>query len=285
MLSCQAEYEAGMLGKVDMPASYIGILLATGVGVGFAGGLLGVGGSFIMTPVQYWLFTTMGIPTDIAIRMAFGTTLFVILPTAISGAWGHHRKGVIQWKAALVLGGCGLAGAIAGATVAAHISGSILKVAFGVVILVGGIRMLIGMQPKVVEEAKENVWLWLAVGFPAGFIVGLVGIGGGVVMVPLMVLALKFKMHQAVGTSVAIMILTSLGGVIGYIINGWGIAGIPSPSLGYVYIWPWLCLVVTSVAMAQVGARTAHLLPARQLKWIFIAVMFYIGLRMIGVFG
>ncbi|MBA7634189.1 hypothetical protein ES703_41769 [subsurface metagenome] len=267
-----------------MPLSYIIVLLATGVGVGFSCGLLGVGGSFIMTPVQYWVYTAMGIPTDIAIRMAFGTSLFVILPTAISGAWGHHRKGAIRWKTALVLGSCGLAGAIAGATAAAHIPGSILKVAFGVVILIGGIRMLTGKQPKVVEEAKENVWLWLALGFPVGFIVGLIGIGGGVVMVPVMVLALKFKMHQAVGTSVAIMILTSFGGVIGYIINGWGIAGIPSPSLGYIYTWSWLCLAVTSIIMAQVGARTAHLLPARQLSWVFIAVMFYVGLRMIGVF-
>jgi len=267
-----------------MLINYIGILLATGVGVGFSCGLLGVGGSFIMTPVQYWVYTAMGIPTDIAIRMAFGTSLFVILPTAISGAWGHHRKGAIRWKTALVLGSCGLAGAIAGATVAAHVPGSILKVAFGVVILIGGIRMLTSKQPKVVEEAKENVWLWLALGFPVGFIVGLIGIGGGVVMVPVMVLALKFKMHQAVGTSVAIMILTSFGGVIGYIINGWGIAGIPSPSLGYIYTWSWLCLAVTSIIMAQVGARTAHLLPARQLSWVFIAVMFYVGLRMIGVF-
>jgi len=104
-------------------------------------------------------------------------------------------------------------------------------------------------------------------------------------MVPIMVLALKFKMHQAVGTSTAMMILTSIGGLTGYIVNGLGVAEIPSPNVGYVHIWSWLALASTSILMAQAGAMTAHKLPARQLRWIFIAAMFYMVLKMIGVFG
>lgn len=80
------------------------------------------------------------------------------------------------------------------------------------------------------------------------------------------------------------MIFTSFGGLIGYIVNGWGVAGVPSPNLGYVHIWSWLCLAATSIGMAQVGALTAHRLPAKQLRYIFIAVMLYMGLKMIGVF-
>lgn len=76
-----------------MAVTHIIILVVTGVGTGFAGGLLGLGGAFLMTPIQYLVFTNMGIPPDIAIKLAFGTSLMVILPTAISGAWRHHRKG------------------------------------------------------------------------------------------------------------------------------------------------------------------------------------------------
>ena len=267
-----------------MPIAYILALLGTGVAVGFASGLLGVGGCFIMIPVQFWVYTAMGMPADIAIRVAFGTNLFVVLPTAMSGAWGHHLKGAVWWKAALILGGCGLVGAYGGATAAAHIPGSILKIVFGAAILAGGIRMLTARPPKVIEEPKDSPWLWVAWGLPLGIITGLIGIGGGVLMVPVMVLVLKFKMHQAVGTSTAMMILTSLGGLIGYIVNGLGVPGIPSPHIGYVHIWSWLALALTSVGMAQAGARTAHMLPAKQLKRIFIAVMFYMGLKMIGVF-
>jgi hypothetical protein len=267
-----------------MELGYIIILLVTGVGVGFAGGLLGVGGCFIMTPVQFWVYTAMDVPTGIAIKVAFGTNLLVVLPTAMSGAWRHHRKGMVWWRATLVLGGCGMLGALGGATIASHLPGEALKIAFGSVILTGGIRMLTARPPKVAEESKDNPWLWAAWGIPMGIITGLIGIGGGVLMVPVMVLMLKLKMHQAVGTSTAVMILTSLGGLIGYIVNGLGVTGIPSPHIGYVHIWSWLALASTSIAMVQVGAVTAHKLPARELRWIFIAVMFYMGIKMIGIF-
>jgi len=267
-----------------MTSSFIIALMATGVGVGFASGLLGVGGCFIMIPVQVWVFTAMGIPVDIAVKVAFGTNLLVVLPTAMSGAWGHTRKGAVWWKAGVILGGCGALGALVGATIAAHIPGEILKIMFGVAILLGAIRMLTAKPPQVEEEPKDNPWLWAAWGFPMGIVTGLIGIGGGILMVPVMVLALKFKMHQAVGTSTAMMILTSIGGLVGYIINGWAVPGLPAYSIGYVNIPTWAILASTSILMAQVGVRTAHRLPARQLRWVFIAVMFYVALKMIGLF-
>ena len=113
---------------------------------------------------------------------------------------------------------------------------------------------------------------------------GLTGLGGGVLAVPVMLLALKFRMHDAVATSLAFVMITSIGGIIGYIVNGFGVPGLPAHSLGYVNLQSWALLVGTSIGMAQVGARTAHRLPAKQLRYIFIGVMFYMGLRMFGVF-
>lgn len=268
-----------------MATSYIIALLATGIGVGFASGLLGVGGCFIMIPVQYWVYTAMGIPPDVAIKVAFGTNLLVVLPTAASGAWGHSRKKAVWWKAGIVLGVCGMMGAFGGATIASYLPGEALKVAFGAVILAGGIRMLTARPPRVEEEPKDSVWLWVAWGIPIGIVTGIIGIGGGVLMVPIMALALKFKMHNAVATSTAMMVFTSIGGVAGYIVNGLGISGLPPYSIGYVNLPSWFLLAVTSVGMAQVGVITAHKLPAKQLRWIFVAVMFYMGLKMIGVFS
>ena len=267
-----------------MTIAHIITLLATGVGVGFAGGLLGVGGAFIMTPVQYMIFTGMGIPTDIAIKLAFGTSLLVILPTAASGAWRHSRKGAVWWKAAIVMGGCGLVCAFGGATLATHLPGAGLKIAFGAIILLSGIRMLTARPPQIEQEPRDNPWLWTAWAIPIGFITGIIGIGGGVLMVPVMVLALRFKMHNAVATSLAVMLFTSTGGVIGYMVNGLGAPHLPAYSIGYVNLTSWFLLAVTSVGMAQVGAITAHKLPAKQLSYIFIAVMFYMGLKMLGVF-
>ncbi len=144
--------------------------------------------------------------------------------------------------------------------------------------------MLIGKPLKSEQELKNNPWLWIAWAIPIGMVTGLTGLGGGVVAVPVMVLALKFKMHNAIATSLAMIIFTSTGGVVGYIINGLGIPNLPAYSIGYVNLPTWFLLAVTSIGMAQVGAMTAHRLPARQLRWIFIAVTFYVALRMLGVF-
>jgi uncharacterized membrane protein YfcA len=269
---------------MDLITAFIALSI-TGMGVGLVSGLLGVGGCFIMVPVLYWVYTSMGFSPDIAIKVAFGTNLFVVLPTVMSGTFGHNKKGTVWWRAAIVIGIAGAAGAVIGATIASHLPGGVLKIFFGLGILTGAFRMLTAKPPKHEQEPEDNPTLWAAWGFPIGIISGMIGIGGGVLMVPVMVLVLKFKMHQAVGTSAALMIFTSIGGVFGYIINGLGVEGVPPYSIGYVNLTSWLMLAATSVPMAQVGVIAAHKLPAKQLKYIFIAVMIYMGLKMIGVFG
>jgi uncharacterized membrane protein YfcA len=263
---------------------HIIILLVTGLVVGFAGSLLGLGGAFIMTPVQYMVYTSVGMPTDLAIKIAFGTNLLVILPTAISGVWRHHKQGAVLWKAAIVMGSCSIVGGFIGATLATHLPGQALKITFGAIVIVSGIRMITAKLPQIDETPKSNPWLWVAWALPMGVITGLLGIGGGILAIPIMTLSLRFRIHNAVATSLAMMIFTSIGGVIGYIVNGIGVAGLPPYSLGYVNIPAWFLLCVTSIGMAQVGAIVAHRMQARYLTYIFVAITFYLGLRMIGLF-
>lgn len=270
-----------------LTATHVGILLALGAGAGFASGLLGIGGGSVMVPLTYWLILDIGVSPDIAIRIAFGTSLLVILPTAISGSWSHNKKKAVRWKTALVLGSCALAGALVGATIAARLPCAILEKGFGALVLAIAIWMGFGIVAKLRRDGdgpRESLGLVAACGFPIGMATGLTGLGGGVLIVPVLVLALNFPMHIAVGTSVASIILASLGGIAGYIINGLGIAGLPPHSIGYINLPIGLCLAATSIPMAQLGARTAHALPPKPLRYIFIAFMVYVGLEMIGVF-
>ncbi|NLO78210.1 MAG: sulfite exporter TauE/SafE family protein [Methanomicrobiales archaeon] len=263
---------------------FIIALILTGIAVGFAGGLLGLGGCFIMTPVQYWVLTSMGLDPGLAILIAFGTNLAVVLPTALSGAYGHNKKGAVAWNAAISMGIAGFAGALLGGYIATLIPGEYLIAFFGVVILLSAIRMLTAKPLSVDAKPVDNVITFLIWGIPIGLLTGVIGIGGGVILIPVMVLVLHFKMHTAVGTSTAFMIFTALGGTIAYIINSWGVAGLPAYSLGYVNLLQWALLVIPSILTAQVGVRVAHRLPAKQLKYVFIAVMIYMGLKMLGVF-
>jgi uncharacterized membrane protein YfcA len=219
---------------MDIQVTQIMALLITGIGVGFASGLLGVGGCFIMVPVQFWVLQTMGVDPTIAIRVAFGTNLMVVLPTAISGARTHHKKGAVLWKAAVAFGIAGAIGAFCGAFITAHLPGKILTAAFGVVVILGGLRMLTAKPPQITDEPSSSLSAFILWGIPLGIVSGIIGIGGGVIMIPIMVYILKFKMHQAVGTSTALMIFTAIGGSLSYMINGLGIQGLPPYSTGYV---------------------------------------------------
>lgn len=267
-----------------MTLFHIIILLITGAVTGLAGGLMGVGGGFIMAPIQYFVYTAMGVTPDIAIKMAFGTNLLVILPTAISATWGHHRNKNVFWKSALIMGCCSMLGGFTGATIASYIPGQALKIIFGVVVIFTAVRMIIAIPITLEGKPKENIWILMAWAFPIGIITGMLGIGGGIVVVPIMTLALKYNWLQAVGTSMAMMILTSMGGVIGYIIHGWNVTGVPSPSLGYVNIQSWLLLAVTSITTAQFGAIISRRIPVKPVRYIFIALLFYFGLKMLGLF-
>ncbi len=238
-----------------------------------------------MVPVTFFVFTSMGVPTDMAIKLAFGSNLLVVFPTAISGAWAHTKKKSVLWRAGITLGLFGVIGALMGSTITSRfIPGDILKVVFGIVIGLGGVRMLIGKQSKIEEEAKNDILLAIF-GFLIGIISSMIGIGGGIIMIPVMTTALRFKMHDAVGTSTSVMIFTSIAAATGYLLNGLSVPDLPAYSIGYVNLLVWACLAVTSVPMAQIGARAAHSLPAKELRYIFIALMFYVALKMIGVFS
>lgn len=259
--------------------------MATGILVGSACGLLGVGGGFIMVPVQLWALTYMGIDATIATRVAFGTGLAVILPTSLSGCYGHSCRGVVLWKPGIIMGLSGLAGAFIGGTIAAHAPADLLKTIFGLVVLAGALRMLFAGKITPGTEPKTNPLYYVIWGFPVGIISGLSGIGGGVLMVPILVVGMGFSMLQAIGTSSVAIALNAIGGVSSYAINGMGVPGRPPYSIGYIDLLQFILLAGTAIPAAQLGVRFAHLIPAKQLRYIFIALMFYIGLRTIGVFA
>lgn len=267
-----------------MNISNILILVATGAFAGFAGGMLGLGGAFIMTPLQILVYTNMGLDIDTATKTAFGTSLLVVLTTALSGAWRHHREGAVFWKLAIIMGICGLAFGLIGATLASYIPGIALKIAFGVIAIGSCVRMFISTREKEDMEPVKNSWAWGLWAVPVGLLSGLLGVGGGVLMIPIMVGALKLKINQAVANSLAVMVLTSIGGITGYIVNGIGVPDRLDYSAGYINFPSWALLAIPAALLAQVGAGLAHRIPRKYLTYAFIVLSLYVGLRMIGVF-
>ncbi len=258
------------------------ILLATGAGAGFVSGLVGIGGGFIIVPVQYWLLTSMGIDPTVAIRIAFGTSLAVILPTALSGAVGHYHQKAVLLKPAVFMSLTGIVGGFLGGIIATHSPGDYLRVLFGFVVLASALWMFISKYPQK-NETHNNNFHYLFWGFLAGMMSGLVGVGGGLVLVPILVVAMGLSMHKAVGTSTAM--ITSVGGISSYIINGLSVPGLPPYSLGYINLLQLAILAGTSIPMAQLGVKVAHQLPVKKLKYISIVLQVLVAQKMIGIFG
>jgi len=267
-----------------MPLHFILILLGTGMGVGFASGLLGVGGGFVMVPAQFWMLKSMGVDPDIAIRVALGTNLLVVLPTALNGALTHHKRGAVLWRAGITLGMTAVIGAYLGAIIATRLPVRIMTVLFGAFIVLVAVRMT---TASVIEAAPENntkLSLLVFWGFIFGILSGTLGVAGGGIYVPVMVFILKFTMHQAVATSMVTMVFSAAGGALSFLIHGLGVQGLPPYSTGYVNWLQWALLSGCSIPMASVGARFAHRLTGNAIKYIFVTVLIYLGLKMIGVF-
>lgn len=265
---------------------YLLVLVVTGLLVGVLSGLLGVGGGFFMVPIQFGLFSSLGVPEDLALRLSFGTSLAVILPTVVSGAVGHHRKGAVVWRAGILLGLSSLAGAVTGAFIATHVHAAPLEIFFGLIVLGAGARTFLsppeGDECGAPEVSTRACLLW---GLPVGLVSGLTGIGGGVLLVPILVVAMHFGMRHAVATSMVVMVFTAAGGVASYILNGLGTPGLPLTALGYVDLLQAAVLVAASIPAAQVGVLMAHRVPQQFLKYTFVALTVFIGLKMIGVFS
>jgi len=259
------------------------VLLLTGILVGFASGLLGLGGGFLMVPVQFWLLTSLGLDPTLAIRISFGTSLAVVIPTALSSAWGHHcRQCVLSRPLFAMILPCILGGFI-GATVTTHLPGRWMAIFFGTVIILAALRMGTEVPLRPVRGTPDMLPLWQYIlwGLLFGSISGMLGIGGGIIMVPVMVSFMRFSMHEAIGTSTALMIGSALSGVLAYIANGWGAAGLPPGSLGYVNLFQWLPLAAMSIPMAQLGVLAAHRLPQEHVRVIFTAAMALTGVWMV----
>ena len=266
-----------------MDPIFICILIGTGLLAGFMSGLLGVGGGFLYAPVMFFVLLGSGVPGDIAILVAFGTSLAAAFPTVLTGAAGHTRKGNVVWRDALIMGVCGILTGFIGGTAATYLPVQILTILFGVMLIIGAIRLVTCLPSGTGERMTAP--LAGGIGGAAGFLSGLLGIGGGTVLVPLMVLLGKFSMKKAAATSSAAIVFITLGGVLSYLINGFS-AGADLSSygfylFGYIDVMMWAILVITAIPMVIFAVRISGHVPDVWLRRIFFILMLVIAIRML----
>lgn len=249
---------------------------------GFMAGLLGIGGGIILVPLFLWAFASAGFASEVLVHTALGTSLAVIIPTALSSTFGHRKRGNVDWHQVgyLCLGGA--MGALVGAWLASLLSGDWLKGLFGAMQLLVALQLIL-FQPRLPPESRAAVPVFslACVGFAGGLFSAFFGVGGGVIAVPLMVIVLRFPIHLAVGNSSALIVASSLFGTLSYMYHGWGDVLLPPFSFGYVNGLTLLLVAPFSIGMARLGVRIASRVPHDKLTVVFAGLLVLVGLRMI----
>ncbi len=261
-------------------ALYALALLATGVVAGFIAGLLGVGGGIVVVPVLYLLFTALGVPEEVKMHVAVGTSLSTIVFTSLSSLNAHNKKGAVDWDLFRSWAPGIIVGVLLGTGLAAFFSGKTLTGFFGVVALLVAAWMAFSpTHLQLFSGLPTGIFKWLVTGV-IGIVSALMGIGGGTLSVPTMTLS-GYPIHRAVGTASAIGFLIGVPGTIGMIFGGWDRQGLPPFSLGFVNLLGLALILPASMLLAPWGARAAHALPVRGLKIAFAVFLALTAARMI----
>ena len=265
------------------PIEYFIGLILIGICAGFASGLLGVGGGFLIVPLQYFLLKYIGVEPDLAMLISLGTSLAIIIPTSLSGAYRHTRTLDNIIKPGIRLGIFGIIGGAIGGFVASILPSGILEIIFGLLLLFVVFKNIVDIN-KEREDAKIpfNLVTTAVIGLFVGFASGLLGIGGGIFLIVILTALLGFSLIEAIGTSSVFICLTAIGGFLSYVVSGWGVSTFPY-SIGYVSIINFLLIACFSVPMASFGAKMAHKVPQKKLKIVFSVLVLYMALKMLGV--
>lgn len=229
-------------------------------------GLLGGGGSVLTVPILVYAL-------HVPVKQAIATSLCVVGLVAFIGFISHARQRTVATKVALVFGPFAVVSAYLGALIARHIPGDVQLIAFAVVGLLGSVMMFRGTfrkegdseasTYKFVADSRTLILLALQ-GIGVGLLTGLIGVGGGFLIVPALVLIEKLPMRLAVGTSLLVIAMNAFSGFLGYagtVAMDWDLVG-------------WFTAIAAMGSI--VGTLISGRVPPRHLRQVF-------GVLLIGV--
>ena len=251
-----------------------------GICVGFLAGLLGIGGGIVMVPFLTLILSSRAVAPDLAVKMAIATSMATIIFTSISSVWAHHRHGAVRWEIVRLLApGIVLGSLIGSLGLFAALKGVYLAIVFGLFVSFSATQMLLDKKPPVLRQMPGVLGQFTAGGV-IGLLSGLVGAGGGFISVPFMA-SRNVAMHQAVATSAALGFPIAAANVVGYIVGGQTVQGLPPASFGYIWLPALGVIALCSFLMAPVGAMVAHKLPVSRLKRIFASLLYVLAAYML----
>ncbi|MGI9293156.1 MAG: sulfite exporter TauE/SafE family protein [Pseudomonadales bacterium] len=259
-------------------APLLGALLLSGAVIGVLAGLFGVGGGAISVPVFFDVFRIVGLVDEVAMPLAVGTSLAMIVPTSVLSACEHARKGTLEvavlkaWLLPI------LSGVAIGAALARVAQPALFQ---GVFVVVAGLlatKLLFGMGNWQLSDTLPGRFAMSIYGVVLGLASALMGIGGGALS-NLVLTAHGRSMIQAVSTSAGVGMLIAVPGTVGYMLAGWGKPGLPFDAIGYISMLTLVLTLPTALLTTKLGVRLAHSLTRETLTRLFGVFLLLVVLR------
>ena len=244
------------------------IYFAIGSVGGFFSGFLGIGGGVILLPLMVYL-------AQIPIKEATSISRWFVIFSSISGIVAHKKLGNIDSKVGLWLGGGSVVGSIIGTRVASISSDRMLEIVFIGVLLAASVMLLVPSQENDTDDSltlgnQRNKILSLPIGLAQGILTGILGIGGGFIIVPLMICVLRMKTIKAVGTSLLVIFLSAIVALI-------------SKMMMNEFAWPGAAwgIILGGIIFAQLGSRVANQVSSWFIRGTLVVLLLMIAGKMI----
>ena len=244
-------------------------LLILGILVGAVGALMGIGGGLLIVPVFLYI---MGF----SVQQTVGTAMVIVFFNALSGTVAYMQQGKIYFPAAWRFGLATIPGAILGGLASAYFSGTGFQLAFGLFLIVVAGNMCYKVMNNGCKDVGANqevsskgMGLGTICSVFVGFLSSALGIGGGIIHVPMMNQVLKYPIHVAIATSTCILLISSVAGLV---THGF---------MGHVMLGPALATGFGALAGARLGVKLAGQLAPGKLKLAFSCFVFIMGMKFV----
>lgn len=255
-------------------------LLGAGLLAGFAAGIFGIGGGFVVVPALFIVLPLLGGAHSQYAHVAIGTSAATIIVTSIRSLLAHAKRGAVEfeilksWAPWIILGD-GL-----GVILAHHVDGRILTLIFASGVLLMSLNFLLPkLGNRVIGDDMPTGVPRMAIAGGLGTFSALLGIGGGTIAIMVMTLHGR-SIPRAIATASGIGTLIAVPSAIGFAVIGVHEAGLPWGSLGYVNVPAAVAIACMSVLTAPLGVAAAHSLPPTMLKRVFGVYLVFIALLM-----
>lgn len=244
-------------------------MLGAGLFAGFAAGIFGIGGGFVVVPALFVVLPLLGGTHEAIAHVAIGTSAATIIVTSIRSLLAHAKRGAVEFEVLKAWAPWIVLGDGVGVLLAGHVDGRVLTMIFASGVFLMSLNFLLPrVGDKVISEEMPSGIARVGIAGGLGTFSALLGIGGGTIAIMVMTLCGR-SIHRAIATASGVGTLIAIPSAVGFALIGLREGGLPWGSLGYVNLPAALAIASMSILTAPLGVAAAHSLPAALLKRIF----------------